>query len=370
VRATSEHNAVPGFLQYGYKCWSMVNLPNYRLVLAFMLFASGLGCAHRKPAPAPMVYRPVPMPAPQPPAPIKLAKVVVLPVDKLALPGTAEELNAKLAQVRLGGAEAPTLATISMETAQLQSECSAPIESCYAKIASLVDTDRLLWAEVENIVAKAAPKKKAKKGETRIRVVLFDRDKLAVVGRAGETFPAAITGEQLDKLIATAVGTNAAPARPVYAPQPQSQPGYAAPPAQPSYAQPQPGYVAQPQQGYAAQPQPGYAAQPQPARPGYGTQPQPGSAQPTQPAYSQPTQPAYSQPTQPAYSQPTQPAYSQPTQPAYSQPAPPATPAASAPAISAPASAPSYQAPVGTPPTAPTPSAPTAPTAPSYVPAR
>ena len=316
----------------------MVNLPNYRLVLAFMLFASGLGCAHRKPAPAPMVYRPVPMPAPQPPAPIKLAKVVVLPVDKLALPGTAEELNAKLAQVRLGGAEAPTLATISMETAQLQSECSAPIESCYAKIASLVDTDRLLWAEVENIVAKAAPKKKAKKGETRIRVVLFDRDKLAVVGRAGETFPAAITGEQLDKLIATAVGTNVAPARPVYAPQPQSQPGYAAPPAQPSYAQPQPGYVAQPQQGYAAQPQPGYAAQPQPARPGYGTQPQPGSAQPTQPAYS--------------------------------QPAPPATPAASAPAISAPASAPSYQAPVGTPPTAPTPSAPTAPTAPSYVPAR
>jgi len=294
----------------------MVNLPNYRLVLASMLFASGLGCAHRKPAPAPMVYRPVPMPAPQPPAPIKLAKVVVLPVDKLALPGTAEELNAKLAQVRLGGAEAPTLATISMETAQLQSECSAPIESCYAKIASLVDTDRLLWAEVENIVAKAAPKKKAKKGETRIRVVLFDRYKVAVVGRAGETFPAAITGEQLDKLIATAVGTNAAPARPVYAPQPQSQPGYAAPPAQPSYAQPQPGYVAQPQQGYAAQPQPGYAAQPQPARPGYGTQPQPGSAQPTQPAYSQPTQPAYSQPTQPAYS----------------QPAPPATPAAAAPA--------------------------------------
>jgi hypothetical protein len=319
----------------------MVKLPNHRLLLASVLFTAGLGCAHRKPAPAPMVYRPAPTPAPPPPPPVKLAKVVVLPVDKLALPGTADELNAKLAQLRLAGAEAPTLATISMETALLQAECAEPGESCYTKIARLVDTDRLVWAEVEKTGAKGPSKKKAKKSETKIQVVLFDRDKLAVVGRADETFPAAITGEQLDKLIATAVGANAAPVappeRPVYAPQPP--PGYGA----------QPGYAAQPQPGYAQQPRPGYAAQPQ-ARPApaYGTQPQPGYAQPNQPGYAQPAQPTYAQPAQPGYAQPAAPA-------------------------SVPATAPTYQAPVATPPAAPaapTPAAPTAPapTAPGIVP--
>jgi hypothetical protein len=317
----------------------MVNLPNHRLLLASVVFTAGLGCAHRKPAPAPMVYRPVAMPAPPPPPPVKLAKVVVLPVDKLALPGTADELNAKLAQVRLTGAETPTLATISMETALLQAECAEPNEACFTKIARLVDTDRLVWAEVEKTGAKGASKKKAKKNETKIQVVLFDRDKLAVVGRADETFPAAITGEQLDKLIAAAVGTNAAPvappARPVYAPQPQ--PAYG---AQPAYApRTQPGYAPQPQQA-----QPGYAAQPQPARPGYAPQPQPGYAQPTQPAYAQPTQPAYAQPAAPAYAQPAEP--------------------------SAATAAPTYQAPAATPPAAPTPAAPTAPAPTAPVPAR
>ncbi len=345
----------------------MVNLLVRRLLLASVVFTAGVGCAHRKPAPAPMVYRPAPVPAPQPPPPVKLAKVVVLPVDKLALPGTAEELNAKLAQVKLAGAETPTLATISMETAQLQAECSETGEPCYTKIARLVDTDRLLWAEVEKTGGKGASKKKAKKSETKIQVVIFDRDKLAVVGRADETFPGVITGEQLDKLIATAVGTNAAPvtapARPAYAPQPQ--PGYAAQPAQPAYAQPQPGYTQQSQPAraaYGTQPQPGYA-QPQP---GYA-QPQPGYAQP-QPGYTQPTQPGYTQPTQPGYAQPTQPGYTapaQPAQPGYAQPA-------TVPSAPAPATPPTYQAPVATPPAAPAPAAPTAPapTAPSTVPAR
>src|ERR1017187_6691062 len=185
----------------------MIQLLHPRVLVASLVsLVAVLGCAHPKPAPAPMVYRPAPPPPPPPPPPKKV-KLVVLPLDKLALPGTADEINAKLAQVRLAGVENATLATVSMETAQLQSECAEPTETCYLKIARLVDADRLLWAQVEKVAAKG--KKKGKKTSTRIQIILFDREKLAVSGQSDETFAGPIAGKDLDKLIATA--TDASP---------------------------------------------------------------------------------------------------------------------------------------------------------------
>jgi len=287
----------------------MVQLPNPRVLATFLvLFVAATGCAHPKPAPQPLVYRPAPPPPPPPPPPPKKVKLVVLPLDKLALPGTGEEINAKLAQVRLPGADDAVLATVSMETAQLQSECAEPTETCYLKIARLVEADRLLWAQVEKVPPKG--KKKGKKTNTRVQIILFDREKLAVSGQSDESFAAAITGEDLDKLIVTATGVHpshgaapdivappapaghpaAAPApypaaatapaaHPAYAPQPAPMPASA---ARPAYA-PQPAArapVAQPAPAPAAYPPP--AAAPPPA-----AYPPPAAAPPP-PAYAPP----------------------------------------------------------------------------------
>ena len=177
--------------------------------------------------------------------------MVVLPLDKTALPEKADDINTKLAAVRLPGTDVPILATISMETAQMQAECAEATEACYLKIAKLVDADRLLWAEVDAAGAKAKAKKKGKPG-FKLQIALFDRDKVAVSGKAEETFAGMITNEELDKLIAAATGLAAststaatqppvAPAaRPAYQPQPQPaqtrQPIPAAPAAAPAPA--------------------------------------------------------------------------------------------------------------------------------------
>jgi hypothetical protein len=316
----------------------MVQLFNPRvLVASLVLLAASIGCAHPKPAPAPMVYRPAPPLPPPPPPPPKKVKLVVLPLDKLALPGTAEEINAKLAQVKLPGAEDAVLATVSMETAQLQSECAETTETCYLKIARLVDTDRLLWAQVEKVAGKG--KKKAKKSGTRIQIVLFDRDKLSVSGQADETFAGPITGEELDKLIAAATGVRAGQtpaAPPAAAPPPAAPP---APAARPAYA-PQPGAR-----------QPGPPPAPTPA----GYQPQPGyqapSAAPTPAGY----QPPNSTPPSGTY----QPPAASPSPPAYAPPAaqPPPASAPPPPAYAPPAaSPPSYAPPPSSSPSAPSPS--------------
>ena len=165
----------------------------------------------------------------------------MLPLDKLALPETADELNAKLAQVKLVGATDATVAKVNMETAQLQSECAEPTDGCYLRIARLVEADRLLWAQVEKLGGKV--KKKKAKSATRIQIILFDRDRLGVSGQAEETYPGAITGEDLDKLIASAVGSQmsasstapATPAAATPAPAPASvsaRPAHGAPAAQ------------------------------------------------------------------------------------------------------------------------------------------
>jgi len=256
----------------------MVQLFNPRVLVASMVLSvAAIGCAHTKPAPAPIVYRPAPQPLPPPPPPPKKVKLVVLPLDKLALPGTAEEINAKLAQVRLPGVEDATLATVSMETAQLQSECAEPTETCYLKIARLVDADRLLWTQVEKVAGKG--KKKGKKTSTRIQIILFDRDKLAVQGQADETFPGPITGEDLDKLIVAATGVKPSPApvpammAPQAAAPPPVAPAMAPPPASPAAATPPP--TARP--AYAAQPAARQPGAPAPAPAGY---PPPAAAPP------------------------------------------------------------------------------------------
>jgi hypothetical protein len=248
-----------------------------------------------------------------------VAKLVVLPLDKLALPGTAEEINAKLAQVRLPGVGDAVLATVSMETAQLQSECAEATETCYLKIARLVEADRLLWAQVEKVSGKG--KKKAKKGGTRIQIILFDRDKLGVSGQSDETFAGPITGEELDKLIAVATGARLGQA-PV------------APAAPPPAAAPAPAAMAP----AAARPA---ATAPVPAgRPAYA--PQPAAPPATAPAPSVYQPPSAAPPTQvyaPPAAQP--PPAAAPPPPAYAPPA---------------ASSPSYAPPAATPPSAPSPS--------------
>lgn len=287
---------------------------------SFLLAAVMTGCVPAHPAPRPVAVRPTPRPAPPPqqqPQP-KLAKVVVLPLDKAALPEKAEEINAKLALVMLPGAEAPTLTTISMETAQLQAECAEATEACYLKIAGLVEADRLLWAQVENGGAKANKKKKGKPS-FKLQIMLFDRDKLAVTGK-DETFTGVVTDEDLDKLITAATG--AAPgAHAAPAPTPAATSATtAAPTAAPAA---QPGYQQQPAAHPAAQPtyyrQPGAA----PAPAGYQQSPAPAPGYQTAPGYQ--AAPGYQ--TAPA-------AY-----PPASSPAPAAYPPAAAPPAAAPPAA-------------------------------
>jgi hypothetical protein len=308
----------------------MVQLLNPRvLVASLVLFTALIGCAHPKPAPAPMVYRPAPPPPPPPPPPAKKAKLVVLPLDKLALPGTGEEINAKLAQVKLSGAEDATLATVSMETAQLQSECAEPTETCYLKIARLVEADRLLWAQVEKVAGKG--KKKAKKASTKIQIILFDREKLAVSGQSDETFAGSITGEDLDKLIATATGVR---------PGPADAPGIMAPPA----ASPAPAAAPLPVAPAMAPP----AAHPATAAPAPAARPY--APQPAAPAYA--PQPAARQPA-PASAPAAYPPPAAPPPAAYPPPAAAPPPAAYPPPAAAP---PSYAPPAAAPPSAPGPS--------------
>ena len=190
----------------GYKCRAMAYLPSFRTLVAPLILAAGLfGCAHPKKAPPPVAVQPAPPPpAPQPPPPPQAARLIVLPLDKLALPDMADEINAKLTQVKLAGATDATLATVSMETAQLQSECTEPTDGCYLRVARLLEGDRLLWAQVEKVAGKG--KKRKAKASTRLQVILFDRDKLGVTGQGEETIVGPVTGQAVDKVIAAAVG--------------------------------------------------------------------------------------------------------------------------------------------------------------------
>ncbi len=304
---------------------------------SFLLAAVMTGCVPAHPAPRPVAVAPMPRPAPPPPQPQpKLAKVVVLPLDKAALPEKAEEINAKLALVMLPGAEAPTLTTISMETAQLQAECADATEACYLKIAGLVEADRLLWAQVENGGAKANKKKKGKPS-FKLQIMLFDRDKLAVAGKAEETFTGVVTDEDLDKLITAATGVtpgaHAAPAPtpaadPTAAQMPQAHPAAAPATATPAYTAQPTGQAAAPAPTTAGQPV--YQQQPGAAQPNYYGQP---SAAPAPAAYPRSQAPAAGYQAAPGYQ--TAPA----AYPPASSPAPAAYPPAATPPAAAPPAA-------------------------------
>jgi hypothetical protein len=173
-----------------------------RKLLIVALVTVTIGCAAHPP-----VVQPVPAPpriaAPPPPPPRK-TKLAVLPVEKLLLPHVAEALNERLRKAAVSGVDETTAATISMEVAAMQLDCTQPTSDCYRQIARHFEADRLLWAEIER-----AAKGKKKKSPTIIRIVLFDVERGAVVGRAEQSFPGTVSSDALDQLLSRALAPTA-----------------------------------------------------------------------------------------------------------------------------------------------------------------
>jgi hypothetical protein len=175
---------------------------NFLIVVG--LVAVTLSCAARHP----VVQRPLPPPPPAapPPPPPKKTRLAILPVERLLMPKVAEALNDKLRGANVSGVSETTTATISMEVAAMQLDCTQPTNQCYGQIAKHFEADRLLWAEIERVRGK-----KKKGAPTIIRIVLFDVERAAVVGRAEQTFSAtgagAISSDALDLLLHRAIAT-------------------------------------------------------------------------------------------------------------------------------------------------------------------
>jgi hypothetical protein len=182
---------------------------NMRRLLFVMAGFVGLsvGCASQ---PRHIQTEPVPRPIVKPtPPPPKKARMAVLPVEKLLVPQVADELNARLGRASVKDVADITQVTVSMEVALMQLDCALPSNACYSQIAKRFEADRLLWAEIERAGGGKKGKKK-KPSPTTIRVVLFDAERSSVIGQAEETFPAAVSNDDLDRLIARA--TTPAPA--------------------------------------------------------------------------------------------------------------------------------------------------------------
>lgn len=170
----------------------------------------GIGCASK--APPPIATTPVARPIVKPTPPPRKAKLAVLPVEKLLSPQVADELNERLAKATVAGVTDTALETVSMEVALMQLDCALPSNACYAQIAKRFEADRLLWAEIER--APGAKKARAKKKgpvPTTIRVVLFDAERANVLGKSEETFPAAVSNSDLDRLISQATAPPVSP---------------------------------------------------------------------------------------------------------------------------------------------------------------
>src|SRR3954464_3813536 len=99
---------------------------------------------------------------------------------------------------------APPPPAISMEGAAMQLDCTQPTSDCYRQIARHFEADRLLWAEIER-----AAKGKKKKSPTIIRIVLFDVERGAVIGRAEQSFPGTVSSDALDQLLSRALAPTA-----------------------------------------------------------------------------------------------------------------------------------------------------------------
>jgi hypothetical protein len=137
------------------------------------------------------------------PAPARKTKLAVLPVEKILLPGVAEALNQRLSRATVEGVSETTTATISMDVAMMQLDCSQPTNDCYGQIGKKLEADRLLWAEIER--AKKGKSRKKAPAPTIIRITLFDVEKAEVVGRAEQSFPlGAVTDGEIDELLTRA----------------------------------------------------------------------------------------------------------------------------------------------------------------------
>jgi hypothetical protein len=172
------------------------------IALLFMTFVfAAAGCASRPaPLPAPPPVAPKPPPPPPPPPP-KMAKLAVLPVEKLLLPQVAQALNDKLGKASVAGVGETTTAPVSMEVALMQIDCAQATAQCYGQIAKQFEVDRLLWAQIE----RTGKGKKKKTGPAVIRVFLFDVERAAMIGQSEETFPGKVGAEALDQLLARAL---------------------------------------------------------------------------------------------------------------------------------------------------------------------
>ncbi len=179
-----------------------------------LLAGSGLmGCVPRRqppvvapPPPPPVVVAPAPV---APPPPAKRITLTVLPAEKFLLPKVATAINERLARLHMAGVDEVTTAPISMATAQLQAECTDTGEACWAKVAAMLETDRLLWAEMER-----APK--AKKGPVKVSLILFDGERATVLARTEQMFTPSTDEAAVDKLLDPVVG----PAQPASPPPP------------------------------------------------------------------------------------------------------------------------------------------------------
>jgi hypothetical protein len=141
-----------------------------------------------------------------PPPPAKTIKLTVLPAEKFLLPKAAVAINERLAHLHMAGVDEIATAAISMVTAELQAECSDTGAACWSKVATMLDTDRLLWVEMGR-----GPKKK---GPVKVSVVLFDAETSAVLSRSDEMLTTASDDAAVEKLLEPVLG----PSHPAAAP--------------------------------------------------------------------------------------------------------------------------------------------------------
>jgi hypothetical protein len=181
-------------------------MPKISLVSGILLVA--LGCARHPPVVHTAPPPPAPKPAPPPPPP-KLAKMAVLPVEKLVLPDVAQALNERLGKATVTGVGETSTAPVSMDIALMQIDCAQPNAQCYGQIARQFQVERLLWGQIE----RTGKGKKKKTSPAVVRVFLFDASRATMIGQAEETFPGKVDGAALDLLLARAVASPAEPPR-------------------------------------------------------------------------------------------------------------------------------------------------------------
>src|SRR5262245_44619532 len=111
-----------------------------RLLAPIVLICLG-GCAHKPPATTAHT---------RPPAPQRMAW---MPLDPFDAPSVARAVNERMGQVKPAGTSASVKAAVSMEVAQLAIECIQPTTECYSAVGRSLGADRLMWAELDPMLA-------------------------------------------------------------------------------------------------------------------------------------------------------------------------------------------------------------------------